>query len=162
MKTKIRSLVQYQKWSLVRRECTKSKAADLKRVQNLGGLVAFLRWCPAFVHSPRVVSVLSAWGCESKIHVRHDLAFQEGIYSISLDGMSQTVLILSPTWLCGSHKMVGLRVNQTELSPPRLTWKLALFGTGCDSLSCAPAFDSICFQRCICLKFDFFYSTIYL
>ena len=71
------------------------------------------------MHSPRVVSVLSAWGCESKIHVRHDLAFQEGIYSVYLDGLSQTVLILSPTWLCASHKMVGLRVNQTELSPPR-------------------------------------------
>ena len=102
----------------MRRACTKSKAADLKRVQNLGGLVAFLRRCPAFVHSPRVVSVLSVWSCEPKTHVSHNLAFQEGIYSVSLDGMSQTVLILSPAWLCDSHNLVGLRVNQTELSPP--------------------------------------------
>ena len=60
------------------------------------------------MHSPQVVSVLNAWGCESKTHIRHNLAFQGGIYSVSLDGLSQTVLILSPAWLCGSHNLVGL------------------------------------------------------
>lgn len=86
---------------------------------ELGWRCGFSQVMPSFVHSPRVVSVLSVWGCESKTHVSHNLTFQEGIYSISLDETSQMVPILSPAWLCGSHNPVGLRVNQTELSPPR-------------------------------------------